>query len=205
MNALRAAWARWRDSRARDPVIAVAVSVMLVWGAYSEGHPRSLSDQVQFHGPIPAPPPAALLLVVVACLALAWRRIRPVPALAVSTLAVFAYTLLGYINGAALIAPVVALFAVTSRVSVRRAIICSAVTLALLAVPTALIDPFGLHRGFDVSGGFLLIPKSDKSREANQGSAPYSPCFEATAQVGMEEGLLRLKRMIVDFRLPIAD
>jgi hypothetical protein len=50
-----------------------------------------------------------------------------------------------------------------------------------------------------------LIPKSDKSSEANQGSAPYSPCFEATAQVGMEEGLLRLKRMIVDFRLPIAD
>ncbi len=158
MSALRAAWPRWRDSPVRDPVIAVVTTALLVSGAYGEGHPGQLADQVQFRGPVPAPTPAALLLVAAACLALAWRRRWPVPVLAISALAVVAYTLGGYVNGAALIAPVIALYAVTSRVTVRRAIVISAVTLVLLAVPTALIDPFGPNRGFNVGGGFFLIP-----------------------------------------------
>ena len=49
--------------------------------------------------------PAALALVAVACLALAWRRRYPVTVLAVSIAAVTIYTLLGYVNGAALTRP----------------------------------------------------------------------------------------------------
>lgn len=134
------------------------MTVALVSGAYGEGHPKQAADQIQFHGPIPVPPPAALLLVAVACLALAWSRVWPVPVLAVSTPAVVAYTLLGYVNGAALVAPVIALFAVTSRVSVRRAMAYSAVTLVLLAGSTGIMNPFGPNHGFNVGGGFFLIP-----------------------------------------------
>ena len=73
--------------------------------------------------------------------------------------------------------------------------------------PVPKADPLFVVRGGDRSRPNFghSDPEIGQSREANQGSAPYSPCFEATAQVGMEEGLLRLKRMIVDFRLPIAD
>ena len=49
---------------------------------------------------------------MVACLALAWRRRWPVAVLVVSTAAVTAWTLLGYVNGAVLLAPTVALYAV---------------------------------------------------------------------------------------------
>lgn len=69
-----------------------------------------------------------------------------------------AYTLLGYENGAALVAPVMALYAVTSQVSAPRAVAYSAVTLVALALPTALRDPFGPHQGLFFGGGFFLIP-----------------------------------------------
>ena len=45
-----------------------------------------------------------------------------------------------------------------------------------------------------------MIPKSDTRREVEESPAECPPCFEATAQRDMEEGLLR---MIGDFRLPI--
>ena len=46
------------------------------------------------------------------------------------------------------------------------------------------------------------IPKSDTRKDIEQGRAEYPPCFEAIAQPGMEEGLLR---MIVDCRFSIDD
>jgi signal transduction histidine kinase len=150
-----AAWRRWLSSPVRDAVFALVVTVVLAGGTYGEAHPTSPADTIQFRGHlVPAPPVSALLLVVIACLALAWRRRWPVAVLAVSTAAVVAYTLLGYVNGAALLAPVLALYAVATQVSVRRAAGLAMATLALLMAATAAENPFGHITG----GGFDLIP-----------------------------------------------
>jgi signal transduction histidine kinase len=154
MKGVADAWRRWLASPVRDVVLALVVTFVLVLGSYGEGSPRSLSDQVQFRGH-PAPHPgAALLLVAVACLVLAWRRRWPVAVLAVSAAAVTVYSLLGYVNGAALIAPILALYAVATQVSVRRAALAAVVTLAVLMTATAVNNPFGRISG----GGFDLIP-----------------------------------------------
>jgi signal transduction histidine kinase len=152
---VRAAWRRWVNSPVRDAVFAVAVTVVLISGTYGEAHPGNPADTAQFaHHVAPKTPPAALLLVAVACLALAWRRRWPVTVLAVSTAAVVTFTLLGYVNGAALLAPVLALYAVATQVSVRRAIVLAVATLAALMAATGTANPFGHITG----GGFDLIP-----------------------------------------------
>jgi signal transduction histidine kinase len=148
-------WRGWRVSPLRDVVFAVVVTVILVSGTIGEAHPKAPPDRIQFRNQlVPHPPLAALLLVVVACLVLARRRRWPVAVLAVSTAAVATYTLLGYVNGAALLAPAFALYAVATRVSVRRTIVIAvAVTVALMAA-TAANNPFGHING----GGFDIIP-----------------------------------------------
>jgi signal transduction histidine kinase len=154
MKGATAAWRQWRNSPVRDVVIALAATVVLVAASFGEGHPKSLSDQVLFRGHQVPHPRAALLLVAVACLALAWRRRRPVAVLAVSSVAVAVYSLLGYVNGAALTAPILALYAVATQVSVRRAVVAAVATLAVLMAATAANNPFGHISG----GGFDLIP-----------------------------------------------
>jgi signal transduction histidine kinase len=125
-----------------------------VYGSYGEGDPKQVGDVAQFHGhPIPHAT-AALVLVAVACLALAWRRRYPVAVLAISTTAVAVYSLLGYVNGASLIAPVLAVYAVATQVSVRRAVVLAAVTLAVLMTATGVNNPFGRYS----DGAFVLIP-----------------------------------------------
>jgi signal transduction histidine kinase len=155
MERVRAAWQRYLTSPVRDAVFALAVTAFLVSGTYGEAHPSSLSDTVQFKGGVaPVPPLAVLTLVAVACLALAWRRRWPVTVLAVSTAAVVAYTSLGYVNGAALVAPALALYAASTQVSVRRAVALTVVTVIVLMVATGAANPFGHVAG----GGFVLIP-----------------------------------------------
>jgi signal transduction histidine kinase len=154
MKHLAAAWRRLRPA-IKDAVIAVVAAVVLVYGSYGEGHPTSPSDRIQFHAhAVPHPPVAAFLLVVAACLALAWRRRYPMTVLAVSITAVTAYSLLGYVNGAALVAPALALYAVASQVSIRRAVLAAVVTVVVLMAATAARNPFGHFN----AGGFDLIP-----------------------------------------------
>jgi signal transduction histidine kinase len=154
MDGVTATWWRWLSSPVGDVVLAVCVTAILVIGSYSEGHPQQVSDQTQFDGrPVPHPT-AALLLVAVACLALAWRRRRPVTVLVVSTGATVVYSLLGYVNGSVLLAPVLALYAVATLVSVRRAVAATVATLILLMAATAANNPLGHITG----GGFDLIP-----------------------------------------------
>jgi signal transduction histidine kinase len=154
MEDLAALWQRWLGSRVRDVVLALVATFVLVLAAYGEGHPNQQFDVSLFHDH-PAPhSTAALTLVAVACLALAWRRRYPVTVLAVSTGAVAIYSLLGYVNGAALLAPILALYAVATQVSARRAVVAAAVTLAVLMTATAANNPFGQISG----GGFDIIP-----------------------------------------------
>src|ERR1039458_6616495 len=116
MQHVRAAWRRWLDSPARDVILALGLTVVLVGGTAGEGYPKSPSDQILFpHHVIPHPPPAALLLVAAAGLALIWRRRWPVAVLVISTALVTAYTLLGYVNGAALLIPAIALYSVATQ------------------------------------------------------------------------------------------
>jgi signal transduction histidine kinase len=154
MEGVAVRWRRWHDSPVRDAVLALVVTALLVLGSLGEGNPKDPSDHAQFRGhPVPHPG-AALLLVAVACLALAWRCRWPVPVLAVSVGAVTVYSLLGYVNGASLIAPVLALYAVAVRVSIRQAVAAAVVTLAALMTATAVRNPFGHISG----GGFDLLP-----------------------------------------------
>jgi signal transduction histidine kinase len=154
MEGVVAAWQRWLASPVRDVVLALIVTFVLVLGSYSEGHPNQSFDVSQFHGhPVPQPT-AALALVAVACLVLAWRRRYPVTVLAVSVAAVTVYSLLGYVNGAALVAPILALYAVATQVSARRAVAAATGTLAVLLAATAANNPFGHISG----GGFDIIP-----------------------------------------------
>jgi signal transduction histidine kinase len=154
MEGVAAAWRRWWRSPVRDVVLVGVLTVILVYGTYGEGYPKQQADLVQFHGhPVPHPT-AALALVAVACLALAWRRRYPVTVLAVSVTAVTIYTLLGYVNGAALLAPVIALYAVATQLSAWRAIALGLVTVGVLMAATAARNPFGQISG----GGYYLIP-----------------------------------------------
>ena len=150
---LTAWWGRWRDSSARDVVSAVVVTVVLLAGSYGEAHPNHPFDQVQNGHHVPHTPAVALLLVVAACLVLAAKRRYPIAVLGISTAAVMVYSLLGYVNGAVLLAPAIALFTVAQVVPVRRAMGLAAGTLVALATATAAGDPFG-----PTGGGFYLLP-----------------------------------------------
>jgi signal transduction histidine kinase len=148
-------WWQWfRASTARDVIAAAFVTAVLVAGSYGEAHPNQPGDRAVFRQhAIPHMPAAALLLVAVACLALAFKRRAPVVVLLVSTAAVVAYTSLGFVNGAALLAPAIALFAVAQAVPVRQSVTLAAITLAALMAATFLSNPFG-----PTGGGFYLIP-----------------------------------------------
>jgi signal transduction histidine kinase len=140
-------------SPARDVVFALAITAVMLVGAYGEAHPGQPTDKIVNGHPVPHTPAAAFALVALAGLALAGRRWWPAAVLTISTAAVATYSLLGYVNGAALLAPPIALYALATRVSVRRALGAAAVTLVALMAATAVANPFGT-----TGGGFDLIP-----------------------------------------------
>src|SRR5258708_39726585 len=147
MDWVRRAWQWWRRSPARDVVFAGFLTAITVGGSYGEGHPHNRADVVQFHGPIPQPSVGALLLAGLASIVLIWRNRWPLGVLAGSTAAVLGYTLLGYVNGAALLAPAAAVYAVATTMSVRRAPAVSGVTPAAVLAPTATSNPFRTPTG----------------------------------------------------------
>ena len=155
MERVRAAWRWWRRSPASDTVFAVLMTAVTVSGSYGEGHPRNPADLIQFHGRhIPQPSAAALLLVALAGLVLAWRNRWPVAVLTISATAVLGYTLLGYVNGAALLAPAAAIYALATNVSVKRALAVSGTALAALLAATATRNPLGSATG----GAVVVLP-----------------------------------------------
>jgi signal transduction histidine kinase len=131
----------------RDVTAAVAMVALTVSGSVGESHPRQLSDQVSDGHVTPAAPWPAYLLVVAAALVLAWRRRFPMWTLGVSVAAVAVYSALGYVNGAALLAPLVALYTVASVFPTRRALLAGAATFVVLMVTTVVFGPFGPFGG----------------------------------------------------------
>jgi len=154
MEWVRAAWRWWQRSPARDVLFAAVLTAITVWGSYGEGHPHNPSDVVQFHGAIPQPSAASLVLVGLATAVLIWRNRWPVAVLAASTAGVLGFTLLGYVNGAALLAPAAAVYAVATKVSVRQALVAAAAALAILLTATAARNPFGTSTG----GPVVVLP-----------------------------------------------
>ncbi|HET7017474.1 MAG TPA: sensor histidine kinase [Streptosporangiaceae bacterium] len=140
-------WRRyWRDATLRDAGLAVIMTAITLFGAYGEAHPGH-------HYHVPKEPNVALLLVAAASLVLAVRRRYPLTVLAVSTSAVVVYTLFGYENGAALLAPTLALYTVAIVTTIRQATIAGGATLVALMASGAAANPFG-----PTGGGYFLIP-----------------------------------------------
>jgi signal transduction histidine kinase len=154
---------RWLRLFTADVVVAALMTVTTVLGAIGESYPRQPIDKVSHGHLTPVAPWPAYFLVAVAGVVLVWRHRRPVAVLVASGSAVLLYTALGYVNGAALLDPVVALYAVaaTARTpptpggvaTTRRALIAAAATLVALMSVTAAFNPFGTF-----GGGFDLIP-----------------------------------------------
>ena len=142
-----------RRSSARDAVYAVLMTVITVFGAYGEAHPRQISDQIPANSAAAHTPAAALLLVAVASLVLVVRNRWPLAVLGVSVAAVTVYSALGYVNGAALLAPVIAVYTVATKDTPLRAIGWAALATAVLMTATGLHNPFG-----PTGAGFYLIP-----------------------------------------------
>ncbi|MHB1928329.1 MAG: sensor histidine kinase [Acidimicrobiales bacterium] len=145
--------ARWWNATVGEVASGLVVTVVLVAGAYGEAHPNQVSFQRIGGHPLPHTPDAALALVALAGLALVVRRRRPVAALTVSVAAVVVYTALGYVNGAALVAPAFAVYAMAARLAARAALAVTAATMVVLMGVTGALQPFG-----PTGGGFDLIP-----------------------------------------------
>lgn len=141
-----------RSPRAFDVTLAVLMALVTVAGSVGESHPHQVSDKPPAGVHIAAPA-AAYLLVAVSALALIWRRRRPVLVLAVSLAAALLYTCLGYVDGAVIVNPIFALYAVAVTVPTRRAVGLSVITTVLLMGADAAFNPFGA-----TAGGFFLIP-----------------------------------------------
>src|SRR5258707_2894282 len=152
MERAGAIW-RWSHHPAvRDWVPALLVTAALLYGAYGEAHPSTKAYFSAGHH-LPDTPTAALVLVAVACLVLAWRRRWPAAVLGVSVAAATVYTLLGYVNGAVLVAPMAALYAVAAVSGVRRAAAYGLGTLAVLGLASIAVNPLG-----PFGGGVVILP-----------------------------------------------
>jgi len=137
----------------RDAASAVAVTIILLAASYAEAHPQQPNSYFTGGHHQPHTPDAAFLLVIAAGLALAWRYRYPRTVLCVTTVAVAVYSVLGYVNGAALLLPAVAMWAMATSAPIRRSVVWAVAVAAVLLAATVSNNPFG-----PFGGGAELVP-----------------------------------------------
>jgi hypothetical protein len=115
----------------------------VIVAAYSEAHPTDPGRYFTSGHHLPDTPAAAFLLILVAGLALIWRHRFPLPVLAVSTAAVVAFSLLGYVNGAAPLLPAAAIWAVARAQPIRQSVAWAIAPTVVLMAATAANNPLG--------------------------------------------------------------
>ncbi len=149
----------WPAPPKRDVLGVLVVTALLLYGAIGEAYPTNPDDQVIDGQPVPHPAPIAYSLVVIACLILLWRRPYPWISYAVSFGAVLIYTGLGYIYGAAVIAPMIALYNLATFIRLRRSIWLGLITFIVFGAAT-LAGPIQLGAltivGFEVIAAISL-------------------------------------------------
>jgi signal transduction histidine kinase len=199
---VRRAWTEpggsWRPP-ARDIAIAAAVTVIALLAAYGEAHPTN-PDAYFTHGHhLPHTPAPALLLVVLGGVVLAWRKRYPRIVLCVATAAVVAYSVPGYVNGAPVLLPAMALVTIATRFRVRVSVAWAfAVTLVLMAA-TAPGNPLGTY-----NGSFWLIP-ADNAVALFIGIAIANRSYVLSARVQeARQAALDAQRRVDEERLRIA-
>jgi signal transduction histidine kinase len=191
----------WRDNTIRDAATALAVTVVTLLGAYGEAHPSSPSDAVLNGHHVPYTPNAAYLIVAFAGLVLAVRRRYPLTVLTLSTAAVATYSLLGYVTGAALLSPTIALYAVSVTQNLRRSLAAAVITLGAATGAMAAGSPFG-----PTGGGLYLLPAliagaflsgiAMRNHHAYVGSIQARADADAMRRIGEER--LRIARELHD-------
>src|SRR5215469_17013669 len=127
----------------RDAATAAALTMVIVVAAYGEAHPQDPARYFTGGHHLPHTPNAALLLVAAAGAVLAWRRCYPRVVLCLSTAAVVAYTLPGWVNGVALLLPAVAMGTLATIVPIRRSALWAAAATAVLMGATGANNPLG--------------------------------------------------------------
>lgn len=135
------------DALLRRGLFVLTVLVLAVGGSLGEAHPIRAGHDLYQGYPLPNPPWPAYLLVAFAAVITGWRLVRPWSVLSGTVLAVGVYTALGYVNGAALLTPLVALYTIALFKPIRQVILSGLVVVIVLGVPTALANPFGTFGG----------------------------------------------------------
>jgi signal transduction histidine kinase len=143
----------WQPSPARDAMTAAIITIVAFFAAYGEAHPQVPGRYFNHGLHQPHTPPAALLLVVVAGAALAWRHRYPRTVVCVSTAAVVAYSLPGWVNGSSLLLPAIAVGTLAAIVKVYQAIAWAAGVLVVLVAATVANNPLGTF-----GGGTEILP-----------------------------------------------
>jgi signal transduction histidine kinase len=144
----------WRPSRVRDALTAAILTIIAVVASFGEAHPQDPKRYFTGNAHLPHTPLAAFLLVIAAGVVLAGRHERPRLVLCASTAAVVAYSVAGWVNGAAVLLPAVALGTLAAMVPARQAIAWAVATLAVLEVASAVNNPLGTPTG----GGVTVLP-----------------------------------------------
>ena len=123
-----------------DSVVAVITAAVVLFGSIAEANAK-------VHPAPPRPGIAGYLLVVIAALVLVGRRRAPVVCWAISITAVLIYTGLGYVDGASLVAVMIALYTVVVTGDRRRSLIIGAITVVALMTVNMAFEPFGVTGG----------------------------------------------------------
>jgi len=178
----------------------VVITVIAVAASYGEAHPTTPGTYFTGSHHLPHTPTAALLLIAAAGIALAWRHRYPRLVVCAATALVVAYTLPGYVNGAALLLPAVALGTLAAMVPVRRSVPWALAVTAVLMAVTAANNPFG-----SFGGGFPLIPADDAvALFAGIAIASRNAYVESIRVQAARQAALDAHRRVDDERLRIA-